>query len=189
MSLDFLQMLEKEVTRLQSEIPNSDVMANISDLANRQIQLEDLKAKLAELGEKINDAHREVSEKMLPEALASAGVREFKLNDGAVVSVKKNYFPSIEDTNKTVAYNWLVQNGHDIIKNEVSVKLPKGKTEEAQEISNALRQMGFTPEQKETIHWQTFRAWAKEAMEKGFNPPECIKIHIVDKSTVKLPKK
>lgn len=185
MSVDFLELLEQEVERVQAEIPDDDTLSNISALAERQLRLEDMKKRLLNIGEKIDTAHKDVSERMLPNALASAGMSEFKLTDGSVISVKKNYFPNIEEDNKEQAYAWMIDNGHDIIKNEVVVKLPKGKSEEAKEVANAIRELGFTPEQKESIHWQTFRAWAKEVMEKGISFPETIKIHTIDKATIK----
>ena len=185
MSVDFLEMLEKEVERAKADIPDDSILTNIAALADRQLRLESMQEKLQELSKQVTEAHREVSERYLPNALASAGVTEFKLVDGSVISVKKGYFPSIEAEHQAEAFAWMVDHGHDIIKNEVIVKLPKGKSEEAKEVVTAIRDLGFTPEQKEGIHWQTFRAWAKEVMEKGAEIPDIIKIHTIDKATVK----
>ena len=185
MTVDFLSMLEQEVERVQAEIPDDNVLANIASLAERQLHLEDTKKRLAELAQKVEDTHKDISERQLPNALASAGVTEFKLTDGSVVSVKKNYFPSVAPENQQEAYAWMVEAGHDIIKNKVELKFTKGESTLADEVVQRLEDLGYKPERKEEIHWQTFRAWAKEVMEKGVAIPETIKIHIVDKTTVK----
>lgn len=183
--MSFIDMLEAEVERIESDIPSDEELANISELANRQLYLESLLQRLEKAQELVKEHHVKVSERYLPDALASAGVTAFTLEDGRKVSVKKIYLPSVLEENKESAYEWMVDNGHDIIKNEVVVSFTKGQSDEATELIQQIREIGYEPNRKETIHWQTFRAWAKEQMELGTELPSTITIHVKNQSTVK----
>jgi hypothetical protein len=186
--MSFIDILEAEVNRIESDIPTDEELKNISELANRQVYLESLVTRLNQALQKVNEHLTSVSERYLPDAMASAGLSAFTLEDGRKINIKKIYLPSVTEENKEAAYQWMVDNGHDIIKNEVIVSFPKGHSSEASEAIHVLKVNGFDPTQKESIHWQTFRAWAKEVMEKGEQIPDTIKIHVVNKSTVKSEK-
>lgn len=188
MTTDFLLMLEEEVERISAELPSDEVLANISELAKRQVQLENLVTRLEELQNKTKESLKNISERSLPAAILEAGLTEFKLEDGTKVSVKKAYYPSVKEENKHEAFSWLVDNGYDIIKNEVKVSFTKGESAKAAEALAAIRGLGFQPVANESIHWQTFRAWAKEVMEKGIVIPESINVYVVDQASIKRSK-
>lgn len=185
MSLDFIAQLEAEVAKQESVIPNSEQLTDVAELAYQQIQLENLTVKINDLAGKVSDALKLIKEKKLPDAIHSLGLSEFKLEDGTKISVSKVYFPSIKDEDKAEAYAWLVSTGHDIVKSEVKVAFAKGRTQDAEEAFSALASLGMMPTKSETIHWQTFRGWAKEVMEKGLPVPETINIHITDQAKIK----
>ena len=188
MTTDFLLMLEQEVERTAAELPSDEDLANISELANRQIKLENLLVRLEQLHEKTKENLKRISERALPEAILSTGLSEFKLEDGTKVTVKKAYYPSVKEENKHEAYSWLVANGYDIIKNEVKVSFTKGESAKAAEALAAIKSLGFQPVANETIHWQTFRAWAKDVAEKGIQLPDSINLYIVDQASIKRSK-
>lgn len=185
MSVDYLAMLEQEAQKLSQELPSDEDLKNIAELAERQIRLENLITRLEDLTEKTKENLKIVSQKHLPNALTNIGLSEFRLEDGTKVSVTKKYYPGIKEEDRAEAYSWLVENGHDIIKNEVKVSFSKGQSAKAQEAFNALAELGFDPSKGESIHWQTFRAWAKEVSTKGLPVSDLINIHVVDESTVK----
>lgn len=183
--VDFLAMLEQEAELLQQALPSDETLSNIADQVKRYEKLVAMAAKLEEWSSKVNAAIVSIIERTLPDAILETGITEFKLEDGTIVSVKKDYYPSVKDANKEDAYRWLSENGHDIIKKEVKASFSKGQGAQADEAYDALINLGFNAVKGENIHFQTFRAWAKEVSESATPIPETINIHIVNKAVIK----
>lgn len=186
--LDFLNILESEADKLSTEIPDDESFKDIATLAYMQIDCEKLISKLEDTLERAKNKLKEISQRRLPDAMLNNGLSEFKLDDGSKISVKKLYLPHIKEENKEEAYNWLISSGNDIIKNNIELTFSKGNSEEAKKALNLLKDNGYAPVSKENIHWQTFRAWAKDALEKGVEIPEIIDIHIIDEAKIKIAK-
>lgn len=185
MSVDFLALLEDEVKKFEAEIPDDSSLANISELANRQVALEDLLNRMSEATAKVSNQLRDISENRLPLALQAAGISEFKLADGSKITTKTEYYPSIQDEHKDATYEWMAMNGHDIVKNEVSCKFNKGSDAEAMEAYNKLEELGFEPTKKMSIHASTLKAWVKKSLEDGIQLPDTINVFTVNKAVIK----
>jgi hypothetical protein len=70
-------------------------LSSVSKLAQQQLSIE---RRIAELEEMVSDAKkelREVSEELLPSAMAEYGISELKLSDGSEITVGKFYSASI----------------------------------------------------------------------------------------------
>lgn len=184
-------MIDLEQYSCEQAIPQDNVLASIANLAQEQLDYQDRIEKLNEELETARNGLKDIAERKLPEALNNAGISEFKLKDGSKITIKRGYFPSIADENISEAHTWLLENGHNIIKDEVFVKFPKGCDEIVKQVMEAIMSLetGFAPERKSSIHWQTFRAWAKEQLEKGAEIPDTINIHTIDKAEITAVKK
>jgi len=159
----------------------------VSDLAKKQLQLarqvatleEDLKAKKEEL--------RLTSEQELPDAMQAAGLNQIVLNTGEKISINEFYNAHISKANQEVAYQWLVENGHEgLIKNEVLLKFGREESTVVDETVSALQSRGLSPEVRQSVHPSTLKAFVKEQFTSGNDiPTEPFGIYIGTKATIK----
>ena len=162
-------------------------LGSIARLAAKQLQIQEwIDRREAELNE-AKKALRDLTELDLPQAMDEAGVSEFRLQDGSRVTVKPFYGASIPKDRVGEAHHWLEENGHgDIIKNEVICKFGKGDGHMAEQAIEVLKAAHFDPEQKESVHTSTLRAWVKEQVESGANIPlDLFGAHIGRKTEIK----
>ena len=159
----------------------------VSDLAKKQLQLakqvatleEDLKAKKEEL--------RLTSEQELPDAMQAAGLNQIVLSTGEKISINEFYNAHISKANQEVAYQWLVENGHEgLIKNEVLLKFGREESTVVDETVSALQSRGLSPEVRQSVHPSTLKAFVKEQFTSGNDiPTEPFGIYIGTKATIK----
>ncbi len=80
------------------------------------------------------------------------------MSDGSKVDVVENIYVSIpKDPDKSAAcYKWLEDNGlGDIIKNNVGMSFGKGENEDAKKLEQTIKDLGFIPEVKVSVHPDT----------------------------------
>lgn len=111
----------------------------------------------------------------LPEAMAEAGLTQFKTTSGAIIEVKDIVAGSMAKERKDDCLDWLEVHNHDgIIKNEVSVSVsfPKGNKGNAEALFKALMELellkavNVEPTNKPDVHYQTFNKWLRETHEE-----------------------
>src|SRR4051812_2561509 len=92
-------------------VPSDAGLTRIAELAALVIRLEtDIAEREADLNT-VKERLRQVQESLLPEAMATIGVAEFKLEDGSKVTVKPFYSAKIGDDNREVCHTWLRNHG------------------------------------------------------------------------------
>ena len=175
-----------EVQEWTNEVSDGELNI-VSDLAKKQLQLarqvatleEDLKAKKEEL--------RLTSEQELPDAMQAAGLNQIVLNTGEKISINEFYNAHISKANQEVAYQWLVENGHEgLIKNEVLLKFGREESTVVDETVSALQSRGLSPEVRQSVHPSTLKAFVKEQFTSGNDiPTEPFGIYIGTKATIK----
>jgi len=147
---------------------SDDQVSGISGLAKRAKLLEKEIDELADSLKEKAEQHRKLTEQTIPEAMAEAGMKSFKMGDGSSIEVKPFYSASIPKARQAEAYTWLRDNGYDdIIKNTVSVRFGRGEDELCARLLGLLGQQGYPVEQAQKIEPQTLKAWVKERVEKG----------------------
>lgn len=170
--------------------PPDLVTRRIANLASDQLRVGRLIAaaekELAELAEEF----REISERLLPDAMAEAGVTAFELTDGSKITVKPFYGASITAENQTPCHAWLEENGHgSLIQKVASVTLPKGDTEAQAEFFGHVKEMGLDSKTKEGVHASTLNAFVKEQVQAGADfPMELFKVFTGRKAKIQGPK-
>lgn len=143
----------------------------------RAQQLLDQKQAVEHMEALLKDAQqrlRQTEEFDLPDAMAAAGMKEFKLLNGSKVTVKDVVSGSPSKTRFNEALSWLSEHNHDgIVKRQVGViaKFRKGQADDADALAEALSAL-LTTELKKfdnlevtdepSIHYQTFGSWARE---------------------------
>lgn len=167
-------------------------LKRLSALATQQVLLEKLMARLEEELKGYAAQLKTVSEELIPAVMTELNISEFKLADGTFVGVKKFYSASLAQTNprRLEAMQWLRENNFgDLVKNEVSVVFGRGEDEKALTTIEALKNMGLTPAQEQSVHASTLKAFIKEQVEAGKAIPlDLFKAYIGRKSTVETPK-
>jgi len=105
-------MFEEDAGVMQVQ---DDQVAGIAALGKRaknlQREIEDLERVFKERKEQ----YRKLTEETIPEALASLGMKSFRMEDGSSIDVKAFYSASISEARRAEAYAWLRENGFDDI--------------------------------------------------------------------------
>jgi hypothetical protein len=147
---------------------SDESVSGIAGLAKRAKLLEKEIADLEDSLKEKSEQHRKLTEQTIPEAMAEAGMKSFKMGDGSSIDIKPFYSASIPKARQAEAYAWLREHGYDdIIKNTVSVRFGRGEDELCGRLLDLLGKQGYPVEQAQKIEPQTLKAWVKERVEKG----------------------
>lgn len=179
--------LIEEFLKDAEEMPNNDELSSISELAERQLHLEltvkGVETRLAELKEEL----REVQEVLLPEAMATVGMSEFKLSNGNKITIKDDVYASIRADYISDAVQWLDAMGlGDIVKDDVTVKFGRGDATKAAAVVEFCQQNGYNVNEKLSVHPQTLKAVVKEQLARGIQfPDEYFSVNPVKKAVIR----
>lgn len=170
-----------------------DILKRIQFFGTKQKKLKKQIADAENTLTLLKEQLRRVEEQDLPEAMDSVGMSTFSMEDGTTVKVKPFYAASIPEDRKEEAFDWLKQRDFDgMIKAEVKVNFGKGEFELAQQFLEFIRGWNIKaiqPDYKESVHWQTLRAWVKEQIEGGKELPlDMFGVFVGRKAELKEPK-
>lgn len=161
--------LEADAAGVQVE---DSAINRVATLAEAQLELENRIAQLEDLQKELAEKHKKISEYDLPDAMSQAGISEFKLVNGAKITIKPFYSGKITDENRESAFSWLRENEfEDLIKHELTVPLGRGNDELAKEITKFLTSIKANFLDKESVHHSTLNAFIKEQVEAGQDFP------------------
>lgn len=171
--------------------PTNDELKQIAALAARQVNLEQEIADLNERLSALTADLRDVSDRALPELMMSVGMKKFVLVDGSTVNVKGDVTASIRADFTAQAVAWLDGKGlGDVVKDEIKVSLGKGEASFSQAILQAIRDLGFDPSEKYSVHPSTLKSLVKEQLAKGIEfPAEFFSVHQYQRAEIKRPKR
>jgi hypothetical protein len=132
---------------------------------------------------------RRLSEEDIPQLLKECGLSEVRLADGTRVTVSPDLDCSITDERRREALAWLRANNlGGIIKTVVALQFGRGDEEVASQLARHLASMGYQPELKEDVHWQTLKATLKAEREAGRPVPvETFALRPYEKAKLTLP--
>lgn len=182
----------------------SDILLQITQLAERQRALARALVLNEELLKATKEALRQVQENDLPMAMAEAGITAFTLEDGTGIVIEDVLSASIPSAStiastrdraaaeamarrRSDAFAWLDEHGFgDLIKTEVSTQFGRGELEEAKEIADFLQSQGLQAEVTQGVHAGTLKAWVREQLAQGTNVPhELFGIYEATKAVIK----
>jgi|TARA_R100001530_G_scaffold124782_2_gene93079 hypothetical protein len=173
----FEETTEKKVTKL-----DDTQLETLSENITRFLRIGGMIGNTEERLRKLKEQYRQLSEEDLPQKMAELGMQDLRLEDGSRITIDMFYATRINQNNRDAAHDWLREQGHgDIIKNVVSVTFGKGEDDTALETVTLLEQEGLLPDQKESVHPSTLKAFVKERIESGDNAftPETQKLFSV----------
>jgi hypothetical protein len=137
---------------------------------------------------RLQDGHNRLTLELIPEAMASVGLAEVKLEDGAVLRVRDDVKVYINKDNAVDAYAWLRTNGlGSIIRSNLEVDLRA--VADPEDLIKTLTQDGVECHVKEDVHAATLKASIRAMLERGVTPPAAISVHQFKKADIKEPRK
>jgi len=167
-----LDMMQEDVSSKKLEALSGDGLKSISNVA---IMIRETEEEIAKVDQYLKDKKRELlklTDEELPAILQELNMSSFTLDDGSKVEVKALYGAAIPKPRVEEAHQWLRDNGYgDIIKNVVSCSFGRGEDQEAANFKDSALKLGLHPEQNESVHSSTLRAFVKERVENGDNFP------------------
>jgi hypothetical protein len=156
-----------------NDLPVNDQIEEISKLATRQLKIESEIAKIENILLVAKSEYMKLTERLIPDAMASIGITEITLENGMKLSIKSDIHAGIRKDFTDEALDWLENNGlGGIIKNEVDVKFGKGDNEKVAVLLSFCNQAGFPAKQNMSVHAGTLKATIKEQLAKGVEFPD-----------------
>lgn len=154
-------------------------LQSITELAREQYRLEALIKSIEEQLKEKKEALRRVVEQDLPTAMDDADLQTFKLKNGYTIKIEDDMYVGITEERRTEAFTWLRENGHgSLIKRDVTFKFGKGDEALAKKLLAAAKKVfgakkakGIPITDKETVHYQTLKAFCREQIAAGENIP------------------
>tara|TARA_X000001382_G_scaffold9305_1_gene6618 strand:- start:4 stop:558 length:555 start_codon:yes stop_codon:yes gene_type:complete len=161
---------EEDVVNIDQES-----LESVSSLLQEQLKIE-TEIEIAELElQNKKEKFRKLSEEIIPSKMTELGMTSTTMLDGSKVDVVENIYVSIpKDPDKSRAcYNWLEDNGlGDIIKNQVGMSFGKGENEDAKKLEDTIKDLGFIPEVKVSVHPSTLKATVRQLVKDGRSVPD-----------------
>ena len=162
-------------------------LKSVADLVRQQLVLEQ---RVEDLESELKRAQQDlakVAQEMLPEALAEHGLSELKMDDGSKITVSQFIQAHISKDKQEEAFDWLRDHEHDdLIKNVVSLEFGKGEDDHARDVMEVLTNRGYWPQNKQSVHPSTLKAFVKEQVEKGSEiPSDLFGVFIGKKAVIK----
>jgi len=132
-------------------------------LRNIEQQLEEAETNVKTLKQ---EKHK-LSVENIPMLMDEMGIERLDV-EGMVVEKKSVVHASIPVARKEEAFAWLRENNLDtIIKNDITVSFGKGEDNIAGDAIGLLRERGFDPKTKTSVHPSTLKAFVKERVADG----------------------
>jgi hypothetical protein len=184
--MELADLMLSDAADTNIEVSTNDVR-DISALAMAQLEwqkhIQQMEEKLLSAKEKL----RNIQEYLLPEAMAQAGVKSFKLISGSKIEIKDDVAASIKANKSEAALEWFECHGYSgIIKPKVEVKFGKGDRDKAAALLEVCKNCGYDAVENLSVHPQTLKATIKEGLSKGNEFPEDIfNIHQYKKAIIK----
>ncbi len=188
MNDELSRMFESDVDEQKSAIPPDKALANVSELAQKQVRLEDAVAEAERILKERKEQLRYVSEVQIPEAFADLGLSDLSLASGEKVSVSTKLKAGITKANEAAAFNWL--RDHEagaIIKGKIEASFGKGEEQQVlkEQAILALAEIGVPAEIKEAVAWNTLTSWVKNEIEDG-RPVDTELLGVIELTSTKI---
>lgn len=146
-------------------------LSTIVDVANAQVGLENSIEELELTLDRKKEELRKIATETLPNMMKEIGLESVTLPGGKVIKIADVVYAKLPD-NATQAFDWLREKDMDgVIKTQVTLNFGKGEDEQLLELESMLREAGWVPNVKSTIHHMTLKALVKEQILKGSGIP------------------
>lgn len=149
-----------------------DNLVKLRTLATAALMYEELLEKLEEFAKKVGEAHRDLTENIIPSLMDELDVPSLALSATQSLSIKTKITANIPAARIEEGCAWLEANGHGgIIKQDVTVTFGTKEAERAAILVAAIKASGEVPKVKKTVNHQTLSALVREQLEEGADLP------------------
>ena len=134
--------------------------------------------KLEENLAKEKEIYKYWSTDLVPDLMDQFKMTEIKLKSGRKITIKEDLSIRIKENFRADFLSWMIKRGYQsLIKNKVEVQFPKEGRQSARRFVTYLKRYYAGRDkcsfiEKEDIHPQTLKAWAKDAQKSGTNLPD-----------------
>jgi len=156
----------------------NESLEQISDLARLKMTLE---AEIQDDEDTLKtkkDRLRIIDQELLPEAMKSVGLSEFRLDDENKTRLILGRFysgslPKMEEPiMRNQAFRWLIDNGHGgLIKTDITMAFARGEEAAVKKVTVLLKKTKLPFIVKDDVHHTTLRAFIREQYEAGKTVP------------------
>jgi vesicle coat complex subunit len=148
---------------------NVETSKDLSALVSKIQEVRDQLADAEQEVKRLTNIKNQLETDQIPALMEEMGQTKGTWN-GVEVKLVQKIDARITEANKEAAFAWLRNNGHDgIIKNDVTMSFSKGEDNLAGDVIGLLRDKGFDPVQKTSVHASTLKSFIKDGLEKGIS--------------------
>jgi len=162
---------EDAVTKL-----DQDQLEEVSGLLQKLLKIE-TEIQVEELALKnLKEKYRKLSDEIIPSKMTELGMTSTTMLDGSTVEVEEYIqarIPVRDEEKKAKCHQWLEQNGlGDLLKNEVTMNFGRGEDQQAKQLEETIRNMGYIPQVKVSVPWNTLEAALVKWHQDGNSVPD-----------------
>lgn len=179
-----------DYTKYIDPAPDKDKLLRITEIARRQYRLERQVEKLETDLKQAQQDLRAIAEVELPNAMADAGVEEFR-TDKVKVELQTNYYPNVPKDTAELFYDWLIEKGHaPLVKRSIDVEFGMGQKHWKnliQYLERARKTFKFEFKVARSVHSSTLRKFVRTEIEAQRELPNTITVHQVRRAVLSFP--
>lgn len=153
--------------------PTDGQLATVVAFANLMVERQERVNLLTQQLTEANALLNEVANNLLPEALKTAGLKDFTTASGWHIDLKDVLNANIPKAKLPEALDWLRRHGFgSLIKTTVKVMFGKGEEAKAQAVIKQLTAKGYSFSFDEGVNHQTLGAWVREQEKNDKEVPD-----------------
>ncbi len=161
------------MTGYEDKLPlGENSLAMLNDLAEQQLAAEKAVNEAAAVLDRAERRLKDLSGRIIPEALEDLGMTSFETTGGLTMEVKVKIIAGLSEKNRVAGIKWLEDNGlGKLVKRKVTILAPKGEPEKAEDLVTRARADGLEIDDEESVHNTSLAAALREKMEDGEEVP------------------
>jgi len=146
---------------------------DVTNLANKQVQLEEAVTNAEEGLDVAKEALRCVSERDLPALLTRAGLTDIGIIGGKRVTLNEDLYASVSADRRDAAHKWLRDNKQgDLIKNQIIVEFGREEDDVCRMVTEFLMKAKLPFDRKEAVNPASLKAFVKEWLDRESEDPD-----------------
>lgn len=200
------QVATMEADAIKNRTTKPEDLAAIINLSREMWKLRE-KIKFEEFSlENLKKRYQQMEETILPEKMTSAGLSEFKLENGWEITIEPFIHASIPsagsiekatgpdrvalERQRDNAFAWLRSNkAGSLIKSKLTAEFGKGHAKDAKKYFKMIEKAGYSGKCEESVHPQTLNSFIRDCVKEGTEiPSDVFNLHIGKRAELKAPK-
>lgn len=147
-------------------------LAMLNSYAEQQLAAEQAVAEAQKVLDTAERKLKDLSGRIIPEALEELGITTFKTTDGLTIEVKEKIIAGLSEKNRVEGIKWLEDNGlGKLVKRKIIIMAPKGQPDLADALVGNAQKDGLEVDDEENVHNTSLAAAIREKLEDGEDVP------------------